>query len=306
MAKHQTGATMIALRQQTVAGRDFLPGDKFDVDGITDRKLRQMVEIRFIGPLTRDSYQASMKRREPGAVGAGFTLDGLMAMGIIDSAEPEPTPTPAGEWAPDPKEYAVSERYGDFWLAGNKRGPSVRYDVFDLKGGRVNAGGTMNGPRQVKGFVDKVVATAKEEAEKAAAAGGDADAAAETETITDPLQVPAIDSMTDAELREMLTEAGLEPKGDESREDLLSLVKMLPPEKVLFTDFPESLDDWTAEHDAAFDKWFEGLPETDTVYRLTNAAGLRFAQKRADNGGEEQQGGTDDSNLQPGSVDPQG
>ena len=311
MAKHHTGATMIALRQQTVAGHDFLPGDLFKIEGISDRKISQMIGTRYIGTLTRDSYAASMKRRAPGTVGAGFTRDGLMAMGIISDADPEPAAA-EGEWAPDATEYpAVQELYEGFWIAGKKIANFTRCDIYDLKGARLNPGGALASVKQAKAFVDKIVETAKAEAEKAAAAEAENPGGSATETLEDAITgaagAPALDAMTDEELREMLVGAGLEPTGNESREDLLELVKILPVEKVLFADHPESLDDWTDEHHAAFDEWFDGLAEDATAYRLTPAAGLRFSQKRGDGGAEQEGGaGTDDSNIQSGADDGQG
>jgi hypothetical protein len=271
-----TGALMIALRQQTVAGRDFLPADKFDVQGITDRKLRQMTENRWIAPLTRDSYHSALRRRAEGTVGKGFTVDGLVALGIIDApAETAKKPKPAKEWAP-PKNATVSERYGDFWLVGKKAGVSTRFDIFDLKGNRVNGGGTLNGIRQAKAEADRYAAVAAQEAAQAEQnnqndgakdepvlfADFPADFADWSEAQTAEFEAwfaglpvddteyrlegaaaerfkvlrdgsddgqPDFDAMSDDRLREILTEAKLNPTGDESREDLLDLVKMLPP-----------------------------------------------------------------------------
>lgn len=263
-----TGAVMIALRFFPTGGRDFGPGDEFPFKdlGFTDRRLMQMRESRHIGPLTRESYERAMQSREAGYVGKGFTIDGLKAMGILDDGAPAAAEQGAADWAPDAKTYKVTERYGDIWLAGRKAGVATRFDLFNLEGHQLNPGKTYNGIAKAKEAADAIVATA--EAEKAkdrplfadhpvnladwsveqteafdawyAALPEDDEtphkllpAAVERfkqlqEAETQP-PVEGFTAMTDEQLVEALTKAGLMPKGDESREDLLALAEMLPP-----------------------------------------------------------------------------
>lgn len=55
----------------------------------------------------------------------------------------------------------------------------------------------------------------------------------------------------------------------------------------LFPDFPESLDDWSDDQKAEFKTWFDGLPQDDTQYVLSDAAGAYFKELREGGGDDD-------------------
>lgn len=156
-ATFDKGATMIALRPiSSVGGRSFEPGDLFPWRQLAlgERRVRQMVDQRKIGELTAETFAFAMKQRPAGARPKGFTPDGLKALGFDLPAAPAEGVGLKLDAFPDNAEPYLNQ----FVLVPYKAGVSVRYDVFDPEGGRLNPGGRLHGRKQAEAFCDKLLA----------------------------------------------------------------------------------------------------------------------------------------------------
>lgn len=88
-------AALIALRPFQAGGRLLEPGDRVEPRKIAayDRVKDALANQGFTGPLSRENYARAMRQRPAGVVGAGFTVPGLIAAGILD----EPPAAPEAE-----------------------------------------------------------------------------------------------------------------------------------------------------------------------------------------------------------------
>lgn len=134
----------------TLRGETLVQGDRFDSEAflkagaINETNLAQFKRHNYIGPLTRESYAACMKRRPEGEMGQGFTRAELEARGIIDP-EPEIVEKKAAK-AADPKapieaidlsKAAAIENYKDACIVTEKTGRGGNltfYSVTNDKG----------------------------------------------------------------------------------------------------------------------------------------------------------------------------
>lgn len=264
------GATMIALRPlPSVGGRAFAPGDAFPWRqlALSERRVRQMVDQRKVGTLTQETLDFAMRQRPLQDVPRGFTADGLKAMGLelpkrSKKARPDDPGTVVGTL-----EGATVHRER-YQLVSTKVGNFTRYDVFNLAGERLNPGGTLNGLKQVDKFIDNLEAEQArllkeaQEAEQAAAMGKKPAEAGEAapETPANPVS-PELDPDGDGEMG-----GGVKAQPD-------------------WSTFPEDPAEWTAEHHADFDRWFDSLPKGAEITLEHPGAIAVFTEKSA--GGED-------------------
>lgn len=225
---------LIALRFFETGGRPFEPCDRFDRSDfpqISDRRIMQMTEARYIGPLTSDAYARAARMHAPGHVGKGFSREGLIGMGILSADAPaaaKKAPKAPPKKAAAPLEtavdapqsiiddgYDVVELHNGYWLAGRKRGVATRFDIFDAAGARLNPGKTENGIKNARAEADRMLSVAQAEAQNHEAEGAD-----------EPVIV-RLDEMSDDELREMLEKHGLSVGENDDRAVMLSMARVL-------------------------------------------------------------------------------
>ncbi len=147
------GVPFIALRLPKTGGRGYAPGDKFtQPDDVTPRRMKQLIDGRYIAPLTKENYATALRMRTDGkTIGAGFTHDGLVALGIIGQDMPENPEAPVAETLPE----GCTEHRGAM-LQVFEKGLSKRYNVFTKEGVKLNPKATLNGMKQVDGLLDTI------------------------------------------------------------------------------------------------------------------------------------------------------
>lgn len=212
-ATFDKGATMIVMKPGLrIAGRTFEAGDSFPWRqmALAERKVRQLIEQRWLGELTKKNMEGALKHRPEGSMPRGFTRDGLVALGLIDF---EQIPEKSGE---EHKTDTLAEGDGeiyrdDFRIVKTKNRNFTMFDVYDLEGHRLNPGGRLNGQKKLDAFIDKFIA----EREKIAGAeeGGGAPERSPLDRDGDGEDGGSLPEMTDDELKAAIAEA--EARGGE-------------------------------------------------------------------------------------------
>lgn len=161
-------AVLIAAKQFRFGGRSYSPGDKFDYQrlGITQRrKVIRLMEsaTRKIAELTPATMAAALKHRTNPRPPRGFTLAGLIGLGIlteeqivakgwalenrdVENEEGQAYTPPEGSW----KVFAegADEESGDYvWILPHKPGGrgATRYFVNNPEGDNLNGVGSIGG-----------------------------------------------------------------------------------------------------------------------------------------------------------------
>ena len=130
MENAHVSSTKIALQRFAAGGRVFEPGDRFDAEGLPDMdefKARLFDRQKLTGPLTRESYALAIAWRPEGTVGRGFTIDGLVAMGIVDQPDIDVDDS-------DFVRRETDEEVGGVLVRARMQGKFPRYSVYSLEG----------------------------------------------------------------------------------------------------------------------------------------------------------------------------
>lgn len=163
-------ATLIAYKELRFAGRRYQPGDKFETKRLSivqTRKAKRLLDghTRKLAELSAETMKSALKRREEGSrPPRGFTIAGLLALGILTQEQVEArgwdapdAPAPEGDWTAPEGSWKVfaegvdAERSTDdttLWVVPQKSagGTGVtRYIVHDLDGTNLSGDGSING-----------------------------------------------------------------------------------------------------------------------------------------------------------------
>ncbi len=149
--------TLIALQSFRAGAQSFEPCDRYDEGRVrfhedeheNERAKRLLRQQRYIGPLTRDTYRSLIRRRPPETVGRGFTVEGLIAMGVLDPDE---------EAAEEPEKFELGptdQQYGGCVLRVRKQGNFDRVTALSAEGKLLHAK-EFPSVRRAQEFVDSL------------------------------------------------------------------------------------------------------------------------------------------------------
>lgn len=132
-------APFIARRPFKAGGHDYEGADLFDEkkalnDGLTPYQIANLKRQAYLVPLSRSSYEASVGRRPPGSVGAGFDPKWLRDQGIIDEIPTVEVKTSKVVTPKVPAEAGESTQYRGCSIVPYKSGPFTTYDVLNAEG----------------------------------------------------------------------------------------------------------------------------------------------------------------------------